>query len=112
MIYADENVWLPVANGLQRRGWEVTTALEADMLGVGDFEHLQYATERDWPLLTFDDDFLSIAESGSTVENPREYRLHSTVRQERRRNGQVRRRDAPATSRTRFGERGRLRVDQ
>lgn len=36
MIYADENVWLPVARGLRRRGWEVTTAVEEATLGYSD----------------------------------------------------------------------------
>jgi len=32
-------------------------------LGYSDAEHLRYAAERDWTLLTFDDDFLSLVES-------------------------------------------------
>lgn len=63
MIYADENVWQPVAEGLRRRGWSVKTTLEEDTLGYSDYEHLAYAAERDWTLLTFDDDFLSLVES-------------------------------------------------
>jgi predicted nuclease of predicted toxin-antitoxin system len=63
MIYADENVWQPVADGLRRRGWEVTTTLDEDTLGYSDSEHLRYAAEHDWILLTFDDDFLSLVES-------------------------------------------------
>ena len=60
MIYADENVWIPVVEGLRRRDWEVTSALEEGTLGYSDVDHLEYATERGWCLLTFDDDFLSI----------------------------------------------------
>jgi len=63
MIYCDENVWMPVAEGLRRRGWEVTTAVEEGTLGYTDREHLRYARENDWLILTFDDDFLSLVES-------------------------------------------------
>jgi hypothetical protein len=63
MIYADENVWMPVARGLRRRGWEVTTAVEEETLGYSDAEHLRYAADQGWPLLTFDDDFLSLVDS-------------------------------------------------
>lgn len=62
MIYADENVWMPVAEGLRRRGWEVTTAVEEETLGYTDEEHLEYASQRGWTILTFDDDFLSLVE--------------------------------------------------
>ena len=63
MIYADENVWLPVVEGLRRRGWDVTTVLEEGMLGRPDREQLQYALENGWPFLTFDDDLLALADS-------------------------------------------------
>lgn len=61
MIYADENVWQPVADGLRRRGWDVTTANEAGTLGYSDREHLEFAPDRGWILLTFDDDFPELA---------------------------------------------------
>jgi len=63
MIYADENVWLPVVEGLRRRGWSVTTARAEGTLGNPDAEQLRYATEQGWPVLTFDDDFLGLVES-------------------------------------------------
>lgn len=63
MIYADENVWIPVVEGLRRRGWAVTTAIEAGTLGDPDRDQLAYATANGWVLLTFDDDLLSLAES-------------------------------------------------
>ncbi|WP_254861787.1 DUF5615 family PIN-like protein [Halovivax gelatinilyticus] len=63
MIYADENVWVPVAEGLERRGWEVTTALEEGTLGFSDAEHIEYAAEHGWTILAFDDDFLSLADA-------------------------------------------------
>jgi hypothetical protein len=64
VFYADENVWMPVVEGLRRRGWSVTTAMEEGTLGDADAEQLDYAASNGWPLLTFDDDFLSMVESG------------------------------------------------
>lgn len=61
MIDADETVWQPVADGRRRRGWEVTTATEAGTLGLGDREHLAFATDHGWILRTFDDDFPKLA---------------------------------------------------
>ena len=69
MIYCDENVWMPVAEGLRRRGWEVTTAVGKETLGYTDGEDLRYANERGWLILTFDDDFLSLVESDHEVEH-------------------------------------------
>ncbi|MDL5362322.1 DUF5615 family PIN-like protein [Halalkalicoccus sp. NIPERK01] len=63
MIYADENVWIPVVEGLRRRDWDVTTTLEEETLGYTDEEHMEYAREREWAVLTFDDDFLSLVET-------------------------------------------------
>ena len=63
MIYADENVWMPVVEGLRQRGWDVTSALDEGMLGRSDGEQLRYAADRNWCVLTFDDDFLSLVET-------------------------------------------------
>ena len=62
-VYADENVWMPVVEGLRRRDWTVTAAVEEGTLGAPDREHLEYATKRGWTVLTFDDDFLSLADA-------------------------------------------------
>ncbi|MFB6130350.1 MAG: DUF5615 family PIN-like protein [Salinigranum sp.] len=61
-LYCDESIWIPVADGLRRRGWEVHTARSEDTLGDLDREQLGYAAEKDWILVTFDDDFLSLVE--------------------------------------------------
>lgn len=61
-LYCDESIWIPVADGLQRRGWTVHTARDEGTLGDPDREQLRYAVENDWLLLTFDDDFLSLVE--------------------------------------------------
>ncbi|MFC6724084.1 DUF5615 family PIN-like protein [Halobium palmae] len=47
MIYADENVWMPVVEGLRRRGWDVTSAREEDMLRESDEAHFEYARKND-----------------------------------------------------------------
>ena len=63
MIYADENVWYPVVEGLRRRGWEVTTTRDEGKLGASDADQLRYAASNEWIVLTFDDDLLSLAET-------------------------------------------------
>ena len=67
-LYCDESIWIPVANGLHRRGWTVHTARDEGRLGDSDREHLSYALEKNWILVTFDDDFLSLVE-GSGLEH-------------------------------------------
>lgn len=61
-LYCDESIWLPVADGLRRRGWTVYTARDEGTLGDPDRDQLRYAAENDWILVTFDDDFLSLVE--------------------------------------------------
>ncbi len=61
-LYCDESIWIPVADGLRRRGWTVHTAREEGTLGDPDREQLAYAKDNNWLLLTFDDDFLSLVE--------------------------------------------------
>ncbi|WP_440770882.1 DUF5615 family PIN-like protein [Natronorubrum sp. DTA28] len=61
-LYCDEGIWIPVADGLRRRGWTVYTVRDEGKLGEPDRDHLSYAVENDWILLTFDDDFLSLVE--------------------------------------------------
>ena len=67
-LYCDESIWIPVADGLRRRGWTVHTARNENLLGAPDREQLSHAIERDWILVTFDDDFLSLVE-GSDLEH-------------------------------------------
>lgn len=54
---------MPVVEGLRRRGWSVTAAMDEGTLGDADADQLDYAASNGWPLLTFDDDFLSLVES-------------------------------------------------
>lgn len=61
-LYCDESVWVPVAEGLRQRGWQVHTVVDEDTRGNEDRQQLRYARENDWLLVTFDDDFLSLVE--------------------------------------------------
>ncbi|MEF8786825.1 MAG: DUF5615 family PIN-like protein [Haloarculaceae archaeon] len=61
-LYCDESIWIPVADGLCRRGWTVYTARDEGTLGDPDRDQLRYAAQNNWILVTFDDDFLSLVE--------------------------------------------------
>ena len=43
----------------------MTTANEEGTPGLSNTEHLGYAAERDWTVLTFDDGSLSLVDSGA-----------------------------------------------
>jgi predicted nuclease of predicted toxin-antitoxin system len=62
--YFDQHVPVSVAQGLQRRGVNVLTAQVADRCGLPDSEQLGWAKAEDRVLVTFDDDFLSLAAAG------------------------------------------------
>jgi uncharacterized protein with PIN domain len=62
--YTDEHVARAVARGLRRRGVDVVTAPEADMLGATDEEHLRFATDQQRVVFTQDDDFLRLHAQG------------------------------------------------
>ncbi|MDX1746268.1 MAG: DUF5615 family PIN-like protein [Halobacteriales archaeon] len=61
-VYCDESVWIPVADGLERRGWNAPTARDEGLLGAPDRTQWAHAVDNEWLLLTFDDDFLSLVE--------------------------------------------------
>jgi len=67
-LYCDESIWIPVAEGIRHRGWEVHTARQHDRLGAPDSEHLAFAVDNDWIVFMFDDDFLSLVE-GEDLEH-------------------------------------------
>ena len=60
-FYLDESVHVAVADGLQRRGIEATTAKDAGNLSLSDEEQLKYATGNNFVIVTHDVDFLSLA---------------------------------------------------
>jgi predicted nuclease of predicted toxin-antitoxin system len=60
-LYLDENIPPLLAQQLRRRGFDVSSAHEVEMLGKSDEEQLKYATQNGRILLTFDTDFVSLA---------------------------------------------------
>jgi uncharacterized protein with PIN domain len=62
--YTDEHVAKAVVRGLRRRGVDVLSAPEANMLGATDDEHLQLATQQGRVIFTQDDDFLRLDTQG------------------------------------------------
>ena len=62
--HLDESVSVAVADGLQRRGIEVSTSKSAGLVGASDLEQLDYAFREGRVLITHDDDFLRIHAAG------------------------------------------------
>ena len=60
--YLDEHIAEAVATGLRNRGIDVLTLSESGMLGASDKEHFTYAYEEGRVLVTYDDDFLRLAD--------------------------------------------------
>ena len=63
-FYTDEQVARVVVDGLRRRGIEVLTCQEANLLGASDMDHLAYATEQQCVIFSQDDDFLRLHATG------------------------------------------------
>ncbi len=64
--YFDQHIPIAVAQGLRRRGVFVLTSQEANRCGSSDIAQLQFASERNLTLVTFDDDLLGISSRGAT----------------------------------------------
>lgn len=62
--YTDEHVSNAVAAGLRRRGIDVLTTYEADILGASDKEHLVFAARHGMIVFTQDADFLRLHAAG------------------------------------------------
>lgn len=62
-LHLDECVSGAVAEGLRRRGVDLTTANSARLTSATDEKHLEYATASGRVVFTQDDDFLAIARS-------------------------------------------------
>jgi hypothetical protein len=60
-FYTDEHVARAVVRGLRKRGVDVLTATEADMLAATDEKHFDLATRLNRVIFTQDDDFLRLA---------------------------------------------------
>lgn len=63
-FHLDENVSHAIAEGLRRRGIDVTTTPEAGMIGVSDEEQIAFAIEQERVMFTQDTDFLRMARVG------------------------------------------------
>lgn len=59
-FYTDEHIHPAISNALRKRGVNILTAQEANMLGASDEEHLQFATAQGRTILTQDSDFLRL----------------------------------------------------
>jgi predicted nuclease of predicted toxin-antitoxin system len=64
-FHLDENVHGAVAEGLRRRGIDVTTSKEANLIGASDKEQLAFAFETERVLVTHDDDLLRLHAMGA-----------------------------------------------
>ena len=63
-FHLDENVSNAIANGLRKRGLDVTTSPEEGLIGRSDIKQLEFALSQQRVIFTFDDDFLSLAATG------------------------------------------------
>ncbi len=65
-FYMDEHVPMAVTHGLRRRGVDVLTAQEADMLSATDEEHLAVALSYQQTIFAQDADFLRLHVKGTS----------------------------------------------
>jgi len=63
--HLDEHIDPAVAQGLRRRGIDVTTTVEAGLRSASDEHHMEYARQTRRVIVTQDDDFLALAQSGA-----------------------------------------------
>lgn len=63
-FHLDEHVASAVASGLQRRGFEVTTTAQVDLMGASDEEQLSFAMSEGRVLVTHDSDFVELHHQG------------------------------------------------
>lgn len=63
-FHLDEHVDSAIADGLRRRGIEVSTTAEANLLGAADPDQLAFAVQEKRVLVTFDKDFLATTGRG------------------------------------------------
>ncbi len=63
-FHLDENANPAIANGLRRRGIDVTTTPEAGLISVSDEEQLRFAFRQSRVIFTQDRDFLRLHDNG------------------------------------------------
>jgi predicted nuclease of predicted toxin-antitoxin system len=64
-FHLDEHVSGAIANGLRDRGWNVTTSVQAFLLGHDDDDQLAFATREGRVFVTHDSDFARINAAGA-----------------------------------------------
>ncbi|MBW4675980.1 MAG: DUF5615 family PIN-like protein [Desmonostoc geniculatum HA4340-LM1] len=68
-FHLDENVSNAIAEGLRRRGIDVTTTLEAGLIGASDREQLHFALSQNRVIFTHDSEQESQLNAKSAVRN-------------------------------------------
>ena len=63
-FHLDENVSNAIAEGLRRRGIDVTTTPEERLMGVSDEEQIAFALRQNRVVFTQDTDFLRLNQAG------------------------------------------------
>ncbi|MCA0458701.1 MAG: DUF5615 family PIN-like protein [Chloroflexi bacterium] len=63
-FYLDENMQVAIADQLKRRGIDVVTVRDLNLLGDSDINHLKRAVEMGCVLCTYDADYVDFAMSG------------------------------------------------
>jgi predicted nuclease of predicted toxin-antitoxin system len=63
-FHLDEHINPAVAEGLRRRGIDVTTAADAGLLGKSDSEHMEFARRSVRVMVSGDADFLALSNAG------------------------------------------------
>ena len=64
-FFLDQHIPAAVAEGLRNRGIDVLSAQDAGRCGFADSEQLQYALAEGRVVVTFDDDYLTLAAAGT-----------------------------------------------
>jgi hypothetical protein len=65
-FHLDENVDPAVAEGLRRRGVDVTTTQQVGLTRASDEKQLEFALSEERTLVTHDEDFLALAKAGAS----------------------------------------------
>ncbi len=63
-FHLDENVDAAIADGLRRRGVDVTLPSDVGLVGANDAEHFAHALREQRVIVTHDEDFLAVAKGG------------------------------------------------
>jgi hypothetical protein len=64
LFFFDQHIPGAVANGLRQRGADVLTAQDAGRCGLPDLDQLRFTTAQDRVMVSFDPDYLALAQSG------------------------------------------------